>query len=436
MEKTVIEHGSPSAAWITTCAYCGVGCSFKAELQGRRGRAHGPRQGRQGQPRPLLRQGPLRLGLRHPPRPHHQADDPRSHHRPLARGQLGGGDRRRRHRAAAHPGRARAGSVGGITSSRCTNEETYLVQKLVRAAFGNNNVDTCARVCHSPTGYGLKQTWAVRRHPGLRLRRARRRDHGHRRQPDRRPPGVRLADEAPPARGRPAHRRRPAPHRPGALARTSRRPTTCRCARAPTSRWSTRWPTSSSPRAGRRGLRRRALRPDSFARWRDFIAPRRKNMPRRPVADHRRARRAVRGAARLYATGRQRGHLLRPGRHRAQPGLDHGHGHRQPRHGHRQHRPPRRGREPAARAEQRAGLLRHGLLPARAARLPARLRRPRCAPLRGRLGRRSIPSRACASPTCSTPPRRHLQGHLRPGRGHRPVRPEHQHVTRAPPWSA
>ena len=50
------------------------------------------------------------------------------------------------------------GSVGGITSSRCTNEETYLVQKLVRAAFGNNNVDTCARVCHSPTGYGLKAT--------------------------------------------------------------------------------------------------------------------------------------------------------------------------------------------------------------------------------------------------------------------------------------
>ena len=49
-------------------------------------------------------------------------------------------------------------SIGGITSSRCTNEETYLVQKLVRAGFGNNNVDTCARVCHSPTGYGLKST--------------------------------------------------------------------------------------------------------------------------------------------------------------------------------------------------------------------------------------------------------------------------------------
>ena len=52
-------------------------------------------------------------------------------------------------------------SIGGITSSRCTNEETFLVQKLIRAGFGNNNVDTCARVCHSPTGYGLKTTFGT-----------------------------------------------------------------------------------------------------------------------------------------------------------------------------------------------------------------------------------------------------------------------------------
>ncbi|WP_163831469.1 molybdopterin-dependent oxidoreductase, partial [Proteus mirabilis] len=52
-------------------------------------------------------------------------------------------------------------SVGAITSSRCTNEEVFLVQKLVRAAFRNNNVDTCARVCHSPTGYGLKTTFGT-----------------------------------------------------------------------------------------------------------------------------------------------------------------------------------------------------------------------------------------------------------------------------------
>src|SRR5574341_2551573 len=52
-------------------------------------------------------------------------------------------------------------SIGGVTSSRCTNEETFLVQKLIRAAFGNNNVDTCARVCHSPTGYGLKTAFGT-----------------------------------------------------------------------------------------------------------------------------------------------------------------------------------------------------------------------------------------------------------------------------------
>src|SRR6202035_5384605 len=48
-----------------------------------------------------------------------------------------------------------------IPSSRCTNEETFLVQKLIRGGFGNNNVDTCARVCHSPTGYGLSTTFGT-----------------------------------------------------------------------------------------------------------------------------------------------------------------------------------------------------------------------------------------------------------------------------------
>ena len=52
-------------------------------------------------------------------------------------------------------------SVGAITSSRCTNEEVFVVQKLVRAGFGNNNVDTCARVCHSPTGYGLSTAFGT-----------------------------------------------------------------------------------------------------------------------------------------------------------------------------------------------------------------------------------------------------------------------------------
>ena len=35
------------------------------------------------------------------------------------------------------------------------------MQKMIRAAFGNNNTDTCARVCHSPTGYGLSNTFGT-----------------------------------------------------------------------------------------------------------------------------------------------------------------------------------------------------------------------------------------------------------------------------------
>ena len=94
-------------------------------------------------------------------------------------------------------------SIGGITSSRCTNEETFLVQKLVRAAFGTNNVDTCARVCHSPTGYGLKHTLgesagtqefvSVQHADVIMVIGA---------SPDGSASGVRLADEAAPARRR------------------------------------------------------------------------------------------------------------------------------------------------------------------------------------------------------------------------------------------
>jgi formate dehydrogenase major subunit len=49
-------------------------------------------------------------------------------------------------------------SVGAISSARCTNEEIFLVQKFARAVLGNNNIDNCARVCHSPTQFGLAQT--------------------------------------------------------------------------------------------------------------------------------------------------------------------------------------------------------------------------------------------------------------------------------------
>ena len=105
-------------------------------------------------------EGTVRVRLRDPSGPDAESDGPREDHRSLARGRLGRGDRYRRPPDAGDRGNGTApGAIGAITSSRCTNEEVYVVQKMVRAAFGNNNVDTCARVCHSPTGYGLKQTF-------------------------------------------------------------------------------------------------------------------------------------------------------------------------------------------------------------------------------------------------------------------------------------
>ena len=157
-EKTVIMMGQAEHSKVTTCAYCGVGCSFKAEMKGNevvrmvpnkdghanhghacvKGRfAWGYASHKDRMLKPMIRQ---------------KITDPwREVSWEEAIAYAASELRRIQAKYGKH-------SIGGITSSRCTNEETYLVQKLVRAAFGNNNVDTCARVCHSPTGYGLKQT--------------------------------------------------------------------------------------------------------------------------------------------------------------------------------------------------------------------------------------------------------------------------------------
>ena len=74
------------------------------------------------------------------------------------------------------------------------------MQRMVRTAFGNNNVDTCARVCHSPTGFGLKATFGTSAGTqDFKSVDQVRRDPAGRRQSHRRPPGVRFADEAPAA---------------------------------------------------------------------------------------------------------------------------------------------------------------------------------------------------------------------------------------------
>ena len=161
LEKTVIQRGQPDRSVVTTCAYCGVGCSFKAELRGDE----------------VVRMMPFK-------------DGKANHGHSCVKGRFAWGYATHKDRitkpmirakitdpwrevsweeaighAASEFKRIQAkygrDSIGGITSSRCTDEETYLVQKMVRAAFGNNNTDTCARVCHSPTGYGLKTTFGT-----------------------------------------------------------------------------------------------------------------------------------------------------------------------------------------------------------------------------------------------------------------------------------
>ncbi|HEX4986786.1 MAG TPA: formate dehydrogenase subunit alpha [Burkholderiales bacterium] len=158
MEKSVIEKGQADHSVVTTCAYCGVGCSFRAEMKGAELVRMVPNKDGKANRGHSCVKGRFAFGY---------ATHPDRIAKPMIRAKITepwrevSWEEAIAHTAAefkriqAKYGR---GSIGGITSSRCSNEETYLVQKLVRAAFGNNNVDTCARVCHSPTGYGLKTT--------------------------------------------------------------------------------------------------------------------------------------------------------------------------------------------------------------------------------------------------------------------------------------
>ncbi|WP_287124109.1 formate dehydrogenase subunit alpha [Chromohalobacter sp.] len=158
MEKSVIDQGVPEHSVITTCAYCGVGCSFEAQMKGDQLVRMVPYKGGDANHGHSCVKGRFAFGYAThkdritEPMIRDAIDQP---WRPASWEEAIGFAARRLKDIQARYGRE---SIGGITSSRCTNEETYLVQKLVRAGFGNNNTDTCARVCHSPTGYGLKTT--------------------------------------------------------------------------------------------------------------------------------------------------------------------------------------------------------------------------------------------------------------------------------------
>ncbi len=157
-ENSLIAKGQAEHSVVTTCAYCGVGCSFRAEMQGEELVRMVPNKDGHANHGHSCVKGRFAIGY---------ATHSDRILKPMIRAKISDPWREVSwEEAVAHAAsemkriQAKYGrdSVGAITSSRCTNEETYLVQKLVRAGFGNNNVDTCARVCHSPTGYGLKQT--------------------------------------------------------------------------------------------------------------------------------------------------------------------------------------------------------------------------------------------------------------------------------------
>jgi formate dehydrogenase major subunit len=157
-EKSLIDHGQAEHSAITTCAYCGVGCSFRAEMKGEEVVRMVPNKDGHANHGHSCVKGRFAIGYAtHPDR----INTPMIRNKIHEPWRIASWDEAIAHVASEFKRlQAKYGkfSVGGITSSRCTNEETYLVQKLVRAGFGNNNVDTCARVCHSPTGYGLKAT--------------------------------------------------------------------------------------------------------------------------------------------------------------------------------------------------------------------------------------------------------------------------------------
>ncbi|MEX1661996.1 formate dehydrogenase subunit alpha [Thioclava sp. 15-R06ZXC-3] len=160
-EKTVEEIGTPERAVVTTCAYCGVGCSFEAQMrgdqlvrmvpwkEGKANRGHSCVKGRfawgYANHEDRILQPMIRDAITDPWREVSWDEALEFSAKGIKRAQAEHGK----------------DSVGVITSSRCTNEETFLVQKLARAVMGTNNTDTCARVCHSPTGYGLKQTFGT-----------------------------------------------------------------------------------------------------------------------------------------------------------------------------------------------------------------------------------------------------------------------------------
>jgi formate dehydrogenase major subunit len=148
----------PDASIVTTCAYCGVGCGFKAEMrQGKLVRMIPWKDGKANHGHSCVK-GRFAFGYN---------DHPDRIKTPLIRRSIDepwrevGWDEAFAYAASEFKriqGTYGTRSVGAVSSSRCSNEEIYLIQKFARAALRNNNVDNCSRICHSPTQFGLSAT--------------------------------------------------------------------------------------------------------------------------------------------------------------------------------------------------------------------------------------------------------------------------------------
>lgn len=148
----------PEKSVTTTCAYCGVGCGFKAEtINGKIVRMIPWKEGKANHGHSCVK-GRFAYDYYNSP------DRVRT---PLVRKSITdewtpmSWDEAFAHIATEFKriqGKYGVKSIGAVSSSRCTNEEIFLVQKFARAVLGNNNIDNCARICHSPTQFGLTNT--------------------------------------------------------------------------------------------------------------------------------------------------------------------------------------------------------------------------------------------------------------------------------------
>jgi formate dehydrogenase major subunit len=148
----------PDQSTITTCAYCGVGCGFKAEtLEGRVVRMIPWKEGKANHGHSCVKGRFAFDYYQHPdritsPMIRKSVDDPWQEVDWDTAFAYAAGEFKR------IQGEHGITSVGAVSSSRCTNEEIFLMQKFARVALRNNNIDNCSRICHSPTQFGLSAT--------------------------------------------------------------------------------------------------------------------------------------------------------------------------------------------------------------------------------------------------------------------------------------